>query len=325
MPASNGWVVTEPNACWTPTSPGLITTAVAPRTTSTPTTARPSEAIFTRPPTGRPESVLMKDAARRTKNAAINRMMPKISSPIPAPEGDGLKLREKVRASQSWLAVARRTLGFGPRAGVPQLLRARDLLLGDEPLQHQLAGRDHRGGVLRRREPYLRHQVEQPRNDAEALEAGVGALVARDLQGAAFVEPVHDVVHVGAAHARAERGARGAPDQVFGDGLGALQLTLVFELELAGDGGQRRVDVRHARHHVLLFGGHRAALGVGDHVLEQADRQALRHTGALVHPLVVARLERHPLDHLRHEVGHAYRARGAALEPRLLLGDGGAQ
>src|SRR5258708_7004000 len=212
MPASRGWVATEPKACWTPTSPGLITTAGAPRMTITPTAARPRDAP-------------------------------------------------------------------------------------------------------------LRPQVEQPRDGAEALETGVGALIARDLQRAALVEPVHDVVHVRAAHPRGERRARRAPDQVLGDHLGALQLALVLELELAGDRGQGGIHVRHARYDVLLLGGHRAPLGVRDHVLEQADGQALRHPGAPVHALVLARLERHALHHFRHEVGHAHRARGTALEPRFLALD----
>src|SRR5437870_1066152 len=81
-------------------------------------------------------------------------------------------------------------------------------------------------------------------------------------------------------------GPRGATDQLLGDRLRALQLALVLELELAGDRRERRVHVRHPRHHGLFLGQRGAALGVGDHVLEDADRQALRHAAALIDALV---------------------------------------
>src|SRR5256885_9281801 len=54
----------------------------------------------------------------------------------------------------------------------------------------------------------------------------------------------------------------------------------VLELELARDGGEGGVHVRHARHHGLLFGGDRPPLGVRCDVLEHADRQALGHAAA---------------------------------------------
>src|SRR2546430_8726309 len=64
----------------------------------------------------------------------------------------------------------------------------------------------------------------------------------------------------------------------------------------SGDGGERGVDVGHARDHRLLFRGDGAPLRARHHVLDDADRQPLRHTGAAVHPLVLAGLERYPLD-----------------------------
>src|SRR5438552_2592956 len=79
----------------------------------------------------------------------------------------------------------------------------------------------------------------------------------------------------GAAHPGLERLAGGAPDQVLGDRFGALQLALVFELELARDGGQRGVDVRDAGDHRLFLRGDRASLRVRHHVLQYADREPL--------------------------------------------------
>src|SRR5256885_3878669 len=79
---------------------------------------------------------------------------------------------------------------------VPQLLAARDALLGDEALEHQLAGRDDGPRVLLARQPQLLDEVEQAEHDAESLEHRLGALIGGDLERTTLVEPVHDVVHV---------------------------------------------------------------------------------------------------------------------------------
>src|SRR6266571_2334113 len=174
-----------------------------------------------------------------------------LSHPDERTTNDGLL--EEVRPAASRLPVPR-PLRLPSHPRVPQLLAARDALLGHEALEHELARRHHRAGILLGREADLVDEVEQPRDHAEALQAGLRALVHRDLEGAALVEPVDAVVDVGAADARLEGLAGGAPDQILRDDLGTLELTLVFELELAGDGGQRRVDVGDARHDRLLLG-----------------------------------------------------------------------
>src|SRR5207249_10242300 len=183
---------------------------------------------------------------------------------------------EEVRPppSAAGLAVPR-ALRLRSRANIPELLVARDPLLGHQPLEHQLARRDHGARVLLGGEAHLVHQVEQAGYDAEALEAALRALVHGDLERSAFVEPVDDVVHVGAAYPGLERLSGGAPDQVLGDRFGALQLALVFELELARDGGQGGVDVRDAGDHRLFLRGDRASLRVRHHVLQYADREPL--------------------------------------------------
>src|SRR3989454_10071417 len=99
-----------------------------------------------------------------------------------------------------------------------------------------------------------------------------------------------------------------------GDRFRALQLALVLELELTGDGGQRGVDVRDAGDHRLFLGGDGASLGVRHDVLEHADREPLRYTRTAVHPLVLACLEGDPLDQLGHEVRQLERS-PAALQP----------
>src|SRR5438874_6523694 len=116
-------------------------------------------------------------------------------------------LRKEVRSSAPRLAVTR-SFGLRPGARVAELFAARDALLGHETLQHELARRDHRAGVLLRGQTDLIDQIEQPRHHAEPLEARLRALVAGDLERPALVEPVDDVVHVGPAHACFEGLAR---------------------------------------------------------------------------------------------------------------------
>ncbi len=142
---------------------------------------------------------------------------------------------------------------IGPLPNGAELFAARDALLGDEPLEHQLARRHHRRRIFLAGEPHLFDQREQAGDDGEALEQRLGALVGRDLEGAAFIEPVDDVVHVRAAHSALKRAAGGSADQVLGDRLRALQLALVLELELAGDRRQRRVHIGDPRYYGLFF------------------------------------------------------------------------
>src|SRR5439155_667425 len=221
-------------------------------------------------------------AARRRENAMTSRTAPPTSLPMDAPRGETPRRYVRRRATAYWKR-------FGPpppppvlpypgpfgsaRAHVAELLVARDPLLGHHPPEHPLARPAHGAGVLLGGEAHLVDQIEQAGHDAEALEAGLRALIHGELERPAFVEPMNDVVHVGTAHPGLERLAGGPADQVLGDRFRALQLSLVLELELARDRGQRGVDVRDAGHHRLLLRGDGASLGIGDHVLQHADRE----------------------------------------------------
>src|SRR5256886_12991396 len=90
------------------------------------------------------------------------------------------------------------------------------------------------------------------------------------------------------------------------------------------DGGEGGVNVGDARHDGLFLRGDGAPLGIRDDVLEYADGEALGDAAAPVHPLVLPRLESDALDQLRDEVGEAQRP-AIPLEPRLLIGDRGAE
>ena len=138
-----------------------------------------------------------------------------------------------------------------------------------------------------------------------------------DLQRATEIEPLGDLPQVGDREVAAEHVADGSPDDVARDVVGAAQFAFVFQLELAGDRRQRRIDVGDARHDDGLAGQQRAPLGVRDDVLEQRDRQALADARSLVDLRVLPRLERDLLDDFADEVGNLDRAsrRAAARLP----------
>src|SRR2546425_12854484 len=91
-------------------------------------------------------------------------------------------LGEQVRPAPATRLPVRRPLRIGACPHVPQLLAARDALLGDEALEHQLAGRDDGPRVLLARQPHLLDEVEQAGHDAESLEHRLGALIGGDLE-----------------------------------------------------------------------------------------------------------------------------------------------
>ena len=68
-----------------------------------------------------------------------------------------------------------------------------------------------------------------------------------DLQRAAEIEPLGDLLEVDAGEVAAEDVADRGADDVARDVVGAAQLAFVLELELAGDRRQRGVDVGDAR------------------------------------------------------------------------------
>ena len=74
----------------------------------------------------------------------------------------------------------------------------------------------------------------------------------------------------------------------------------------------------------LVFAFQGAALGVGDHVFQDGDRQALADAGALVDALVFAREEGKLLHHAADVIGHADFDGRRAIHPGFLFGDGDA-
>ncbi len=67
-----------------------------------------------------------------------------------------------------------------------------------------------------------------------------------ELDGASQIEPLLDLLGVDAAEVLVEDvGDRGA-DDLADDGVGSADFAFVFELDFAGDAGERGVDVAYA-------------------------------------------------------------------------------
>ena len=114
------------------------------------------------------------------------------------------------------------------------------------------------------------------------------------------------------------------PDQLARDHVGAAQLALVFQLELAGDRRQRRVDVGEPRHRRRARRSPAPAAPAFDSRRSRSPvmRQALADAGALVDAPIRARLERHSSITSRTADRHVERRRAVRpVEPRFLRGD----
>jgi hypothetical protein len=72
-------------------------------------------------------------------------------------------------------------------------------------------------------------------------------LLVVELDGAAEVEPLLDLLGVGVGEVAVEDVGDGGADDLADDGVGALHLAFVLELDLAGDAGERGVDVADPR------------------------------------------------------------------------------
>ena len=142
------------------------------------------------------------------------------------------------------------------------------------------------------------------------------------LQGPPQIEPVHDVLQVRRIVVAGKNLSHGAACQVLGHLLGALQLPFIFQFHLAGHGRQGGVNIADARNDLLFSAGEAPALGIGDHVLQDADGQPLAHARTLVHLLVPAGQKGDGLDHLLDEAGNPKAAPAPrTVQPGFLLGN----
>ena len=140
-------------------------------------------------------------------------------------------------------------------------------------------------------------------------------------EGPAEIEPLDDCPRIGAVEHAGEHRSDGGANEVARHLLGAAQLALVLELELACDRRQRRVQVGDARHNDLFARRQRAPLGIRDHELQRRNREALADARSFVDLSLAARLKRNFLDDLAHVGRNVDLRRSGALGPRLLSRD----
>ena len=131
----------------------------------------------------------------------------------------------------------------------------------------------------------------------------LGGLCVVELDGAAEVEPLLDLLRVGIGEVLVEDVGHAGADDLANDGVGAAHLAFVFELDLAADAGERGVDVADAGNDERFVVEERAAFGVRDDEFHGADGEALRDAAALVDFLVFAGGEGDLLDDLADVVG----------------------
>src|SRR6267378_5727490 len=89
----------------------------------------------------------------------------------------------------------------------------------------------------------------------------------------------------------AEDAADGGANEFAGDGVRAFELTFVFELHFAGDGGEGGVNVGHAGHDGFFAIASGALLGAADEAFQRSDGQTLADAGAAIHALVFTSLK----------------------------------
>src|ERR1035438_7542569 len=222
------------------------------------------------------------------------------------------------------LAVARLArLGF-VFGGEAALFVAADAAVGVEPFEDELGGGGaHAIGLVFGEAERLR-LLHEALNGVQLPDHGGGIDGLIELERTAEIEPFYDPRKIDALEVLVVDLADGSADQIAGHGIAAFELALVFQFELAGDGGERGVNVGDARHGGIVPALQGAALGVGYHVFEHGNGEALADAGALVDALVFARQEGQLFHHAADVIGHADFDGRRPIEPGFLLRDGDA-
>ncbi len=158
--------------------------------------------------------------------------------------------------------------------------------------------------------------------DLLQLFEGVGCcLSVVELDGAAEVEPLLDLLGVGAGEVLVEDGGDAGADDLADDGVGSAHLAFVLEFDFAGDAGECGVDIAYAGDGEGFAVEEGAAFGVGDDEFHGGDGEALGDAAALVDFLIFPSCEGDLLDDLADVVGD-FDVGGWAGGPGFLGGDG---
>ena len=154
----------------------------------------------------------------------------------------------------------------------------------------------------------------------QLFEGAGGGLGVVELNCAAEVEPLFDLLGVGVGEVPVENTLYAAADDLADDGVGTPHLAFVFEFDLAADAGQSGVDVANARDDEGLTVNQRSAFGVRDDEFHGADGETLRDAASFVYFFIFAGGEGDLFDDLADVVGD-FDLRGGTGGPCLLRRD----
>jgi hypothetical protein len=195
---------------------------------------------------------------------------------------------------------------------------AADALVRVQALEDEFGGGDLLLRTFFLRDAERAEFVDEALNVFKFSRASRAETESGQLNLAAEVEPLHDLLHVGAGEVFIVSFGDGGADEFAAYVVRAFHLAFIFEFEFAGNGGQGGVDVADARHDELFVVADGAALGVRDNVFHCGNGQALADAGALVDFLIFAGGESDALDYFLNVGGqvHGWALRRSRLPAR---------
>src|SRR5215469_14882738 len=180
------------------------------------------------------------------------------------------------------------------------LFAATDSFVGMKSFEDKLCRGDLLLSAFLRRNSERTELLDQALNSAQLFQRFRSGNRVRHLNLAAQIEPLHDLLHIGAGVVFVVGFGDGSANQFAANKIRALHLAFIFEFEFSGNRRQSGVDVADARYDEFLLISNRASLGIGDHVLHRRDGQALADARALVDLLIFASRESDALNNLLH-------------------------
>src|SRR6266849_347119 len=205
---------------------------------------------------------------------------------------------------------------------VAALFAAADTAMGPQTIEDHFGGGRGATCILAIRNAELADVLHQALNFRKLLITLVGGRQVRKLQFAAQFEPLDDGLEIDIGKVLAENAADGSADELASDGVGTLELSFVFELQFAGDGGKRGINVGDTGDDGPFAGASGTLFGAADEAFQSCDGQTLADAGAAVHTLVLAGLEGDFFHNLAEIVRHIDLLAGIAAHPGFLRRDG---
>src|SRR6267142_1849406 len=202
------------------------------------------------------------------------------------------------------------------------LFAAADAAMGPQAFENQFGGGRGGAGIFAILNAELADVIHDALDFRKLLIAVAGVGEFGQLEFAAQFEPLNDGLEIDVGEMFAEDAADSGSNEIAGDGVRAFEFAFVFELHFPGNGGKRGVDIGDAGDDGFFTGAGGAVLGATDEAFHRGDGEALADSGAAVHALVLARLERNFFDDLAQVLRDFDLFPGVAGDPGFLRGDG---